>query len=106
MQAIVIGGWTCICTIEESAGNCIQVGARLAPCPDATEFAGSYRSNVEVKLDLGDDRLKAAASLTTLRGSVAGGRISAFARFDGVSLNEVRAVVLSFAGQTKRIELS
>jgi hypothetical protein len=106
MPSIVIGGWNCICTIEESAGNRVDVEVRLAPCPDATKLVGSYRSDVETKLELGDGRLKAAASLTALCGSVAGGRLSAFASFDGVSRDDVRAIVLSFAGETKRIEVS
>lgn len=107
LPPVVIGGWNCTCTVEESPANRVEVALHLRPRLDGvSEITGSYRSNVEVKLDLGDKGLQHPASVAGACGSVCGGRISVFARFDDVTLGDIRAVVAGFGGDTKRVAIS
>jgi len=105
---ILIGGWNCTCTLEDSPERSVNVIVELTPCLGSmSEIAASYRSTVEVKLELGDGGLQKAASMSGMRACRGAGRnVLAFLRFDDVRIAEIRALVVSYAGETKRIKVA
>jgi hypothetical protein len=102
-----IGDWNCACTIQQLPGKVVDIVVDLTPGGGTlSSRQADFHSRLDVKLALHSDDLRAATSLTQFGASRGAGKnISAFCKFADVTIEDVKSVVISFAGETKRIVL-
>ena len=105
LPPVRIERWSSAFPMEQSAERTVHVTVNFST--GSRDLAEDCRS-FNIKLDLGENRLREPSCsgrwVYACRGR--GRTLLAHMRFDGVGIDEIRAIVVSFAGETKRTEVA